>query len=166
MNEWVAMSLVAALMLLVGGYYLYTSLRTLRRTTPQFEMLPDERRFLRRQARRRMANSALMLLLAGLLIGAYAAGLPARADQIGRQRELAAVDGVKPPLNDEQRQFVRFFGGFVIAMLILLGVIVLVAGLDMWATRQYALFKLREIQSGRRAMIEHQLAKWREERGR
>lgn len=164
MNEWIAMSVLAGLLVLVGGYYLVTGIRTLRRTTPAFEMLPDERRFLRRQAWRRIVNSVLMLLLSAQLVGAYAAGLPQRTDEIGNERERAAVNGVKPPLTDEQRQFVRFFGGCVIAFMVQLGVVVGMAGLDLWATRRYALTKFRQIQTERRAMIERQIAKWREER--
>ncbi len=163
------MSLLAGLMVLVGGYYLFTASRTLRRTTPAFEMLPDERRFLRRQAWRRIFNSVLMLLLAVQLVGAYLGGLPERADEIGRQREQAAAaapDGKKPDLDPEQKQFVRFFSGFFIAFLLLLGAVVMMAGLDLMATRRYALFKLRQIQTDRRAMIQRQLDKWHEERVR
>jgi hypothetical protein len=163
-NEWIATSALAGLLVLVGGYYLFTGIRTLRRTTPAFEMLPDERRFLRRQAWRRIINSVLMLLLAVELVGAYSAGFPRRIDEIGAAREKAAVNGVKPPLTEEQRQFVRFFGGCVIAFLLQLGLVVALAGLDLWATRRYALTKFRQIQTDRRAMIERQITKWREER--
>jgi hypothetical protein len=163
-NEWIAMSVLAGLILLVGGYYLYSGIRTLRRTTPAFEMLPDERRFLRRQAWRRIINSFLMLLLSAELVAAYAAGLPKRIDGIIDEREHAAVDGVKPPLTDAQRQSVRFFGGCVIAFMFQLGVVIALAGLDFWATRRYALTKFRQIANERRAMIQRQLTKWREER--
>lgn len=164
MNEWIAMSVLAGLILMVGGYYLYSGIRTLRRTTPAFEMLPDERRFLRRQAWRRIINSFLMLLLSVELVAAYASGLPERIDGIISERERATVNGVKPPLTDEQRQSVRFFGGCVIAFMLQLGVVIALAGLDFWATRRYALSKFRQIATERRAMIQRQLTKWREER--
>lgn len=169
MNEWVAMSLLAGLLVLVGGYYLLTAIRTLQRTTPAYEMLPDERRFLRRQSWRRLVNSALMLVLAVLMVGAYLVGLPQRAAEIGQEREAAAQkaeDGRPPQLTDEQRQFGRFFAASVIAFLMLLFVIVMMAGLDLLATRRYALYKFRQIQTDRRAMIQRQLDKWREERNR
>ena len=164
-GELVAMSVLAVLIVLVGGYYLFTAIRTLRRTSPRFEMLPDERQFLRRQACRRLINSVLMLVLAGLLIGAYTMGMPKRLVEINDERENKMVDGVKPPLTKEQKTFVWFFGGSVIAFLSLLFVIVMLAGLDLMATRRYALLALRKIQTDRRAMIERQLEKWREERG-
>ena len=57
MNEIHAMLALVALLVIVAGYYTRIQIRTLRRTTPQYEMLPDERRFLRRQAWRRLVNS-------------------------------------------------------------------------------------------------------------
>jgi hypothetical protein len=162
--ELVAMSLLAALLLAVAVYYLRKAIRTLQRTTAAFEMLPDERVFLRRQAWRRLVNSGFMIALAGLLIGAYAVGLPQRADEIGKQREREAVDGQKPPLTEEQRDFGRLFGGYLIGFLALLALVVILAGLDYFATRRYAFAQLRRIQIDRRAMLERQMTRWREER--
>ncbi len=106
-----------------------------------------------------------MLLLAVELVGAYSSGLPQRIDAIGEARDNAKALGVEhPPLTEEQRQFVRFFGGCVIAFLLQLGLVVALAGLDLWATRRYALTKFRQIQTDRRAMIDRQITKWREER--
>ena len=162
-SELVVMSLAAALVLVVAAYYLRWAVRTLRRTTGAFEMLPDERQFLRRQAWRRLVNSGLMLLLGVLLIGAYAGGLPQRAEEIGKQREREAVDGQKPPLTEEQRDFSQLFVAYWTAFLLLLGIIVALAGLDLMATRRYAVTQLRRIQTDRRAMLERQIARWREE---
>src|SRR5262245_11848342 len=163
------MSLLAGLLVLVGGYYLFTAIRTLQRTTPAFEMLPDERRFLRRQAWRRLINSTLMLLLAVLMVGGYLIGLPQRAAEIGREREVAAQqaeNGRPPQLTDEQRQFGRFFAASVIVFLMLLFVIVMWSVVGLLATRRYAWYKFRQIPTDRRAMIQRQLDKWREERDR
>jgi hypothetical protein len=162
--EWVAMAALVVLLLLIAAHYLRKSLRVLRQTTPAYEMLPDERVYLRRQAWRRVVNSGLMLVLAGLLVGSYAFGLQERADAIGRQREQQAVDGQKPPATEDQREFGRLFAGYVIAILLLLGSIVILAGLDFFATRRYALTQLRKIQTDRRAMLERQITRWREER--
>jgi hypothetical protein len=156
-------SLVGAL-LFVAAFYLRKAVRTLRLTTPAFEMLPDERRYLRRQAWRRIVNSALMLILAGMLVGSYVGGLQDRADAIGRERERQAVDGQKPPLTDEQRDFGRFFAGYIVIVLILLFIVVMLAGLDLFATRRYAVTQLRKIQTDRRAMLQRQITRWRQER--
>jgi hypothetical protein len=162
--ELVAMFALVAVLLLIAAHYLRKSIRTLRQTTPAFEMLPDDRAYLRRQAWRRIINSALMLMLAALLVGSYVGGLQERADDIGRQREQQAVDGRKPPPTEEQREFGRLFAGYVIAVLMLLGGIVMLAGVDFLATRRYALTQLRKIQTDRRAMLQRQITRWREER--
>ena len=164
MNEWFAMSVLALILVLVGAYYLRKSILILRRTSPAFEMLPDDRSYLRRQAWRRIVNSCLMFLLATVLVGSYLGGMQEKADEIVSGREKATVDGVKPPLTDQQRQFRVVFSAVWISTLALLGTIVVLAGIDLFATRRYALTQLRRIQSDRRAMLERQLAKWRDER--
>lgn len=156
---------LVAILLLVAGYYARISIRTLRLTTPQYEMLPDERRFLRRQAWRRLANSGLMVLLAGVLLGSYAFKLQERADELGDRRvKIREVEGMAGKMNDADRQFTRLYAGYWIACLLLLGVILGLAGLDLMATRRYALTKLRQIQTDRRAMIQRQLERYRQER--
>ena len=55
MVEWVAMSALVVVLLLIAAHYLRKSLRILRQTTPAFEMLPDERLYLRQQAWRRLS---------------------------------------------------------------------------------------------------------------
>lgn len=155
---------LAILLALIAWYYIRRSVRTLQTTTPAFEMLPNERRFLRRQAWRRLANSVLMLILAVLLATWYAAGINNRADQLAEERVAQRVDGKAPPMNEEQKERGRFFAGYVIVMLSLLGVIVLMAGIDLFATRMYGLRELRQINSDRRAMLARQIDRWRQER--
>jgi hypothetical protein len=163
-KEWIAMSVLVVVLVAVGAYYLRKAIRVLGRTTPAFELLPEDRTYLRQQAWRRIVNSGLMFLLAAIMVGSYASGIQQRADEINRDREQAAVEGKKPPLTPEQSEFAQLFTGVLITMLILLGLIVCIAGIDLFATRRYALTQLRRIQSDRRAMLERQLARWREER--
>lgn len=164
MFEWAALAVLAVVLLSVATYYLRQSIRTLQRTTPAFEMLPDERRFLRRQAWRRAVNSGLMILFLVLLVGSYAMGMQQRLIEIGNERQRAAVDGEKPALTPEQRQFTRIAGGFWIAMLLLLSLILAMAALDLFATRRYLLTQMLRIQTDRRAMMDRQIIRWREER--
>jgi hypothetical protein len=165
-NETNAMIALVATLLLVAGYYARVQIRTLRRTTPAFEMLPDERRFLRRQAWRRLVNSGLMLLLAGLLVGAYASGMEQRGAELGERRQkIREAEGAAGKMSDEDRRFTRIYGGYWITCLLLLGAIIAMAGIDLMATRRYALTKLRQIQTDRRAMLQRQLERYRQERG-
>lgn len=152
---------LAILLALIAWYYLRRSVHALRTTTPAFEMLPNERRFLRRQAWRRLGNSVLMFLLAFLLAGWYLAGINDRADELAEERVAQRAGGNPPPMTEEQKNRSRFFAGYVITMLSLLGIIVMLAGLDLFATRMYGLRELRQINSDRRAMLERQIDRWR-----
>ena len=166
MNESHALIGLVAVLVLVAGVYTRKQIRTLYRTTPEYEMLPDERRFMRSQAWRRLANSGLMLVLAGLMASGSALGLEERADELGERRvKQRQADGVAGKMNDEDRQFSRLYGGYWITCLLLLGSILGLAGIDLMATRRYALKKLRQIQTDRRAMLQRQLERYRQERG-
>jgi len=157
-------SLLAILLVVVAWHYSRKSVRTLQTTTAAFEMLPNERRYLRRQAWRRLVNSALMTLLAILMCTWYAAGINERADKLADERVAQRVNGKAPPMTEEQKENSRFFAIYVIVMLVLLGAIVMLAGLDLFATRLYGLKELRKINTDRRAMLQRQLDRWRQER--
>jgi hypothetical protein len=47
---------------------------------------------------------------------------------------------------------------------VVLFVVLVLAGIDVWATRRYAITQFRKIQTDRRAMIERQVIKMRQER--
>ncbi len=166
MTERITMAVLVAALVGVSWYYCRKAWRTLQATGPTCEMIPEERRFLRRQAWRRLVNGGFMVALALMLAGSYVLGLQSRAEAIGLEREAKAVNGVKPPLTPEQQQFGRLFSGYVIVLLLLLALIIFLAGIDLFATRRYAITQLRRIQDDRRAMMERQMERWRQERNR
>jgi hypothetical protein len=166
MAEQITMVCLVTALVGIAAYYCRKSWLTLKATQEECEMLPEERLYLRRQAWRRLVNSGFMIALAVLLAGSYVLGFQARAEAIGRERELQAVNGVKPPLTPEQQAFGRFFSGYVIVLLVLLAGIIFLAGVDLFATRRFAITQLRRIQADRRAMMERQLDRWRRERDR
>jgi hypothetical protein len=163
-NIHLSLGILTAALVILAGYYAWKCLRTLYRTGPQFEMLPDDRRFLRQQAWRRLINSGLTLILASLLAAPFLTGLQTRAEQLGDEREQLRNEGRSAPFSPEQREFVRFYAGYWIIFLILLGAILAVAGVDVFATRRFAMTQMRRIQADRRAMLERQLERLREER--
>jgi len=161
---YVAVGALVGVLLLLAGYYGWKSIRTLHRTGPQYEMLPDDRRFLRKQAWRRLVNSVLKVVLAGLLAVPFLTGLQNRAKQLGDEREQQRIEGRWSPFSPEQKQFVRFYAVYWIGFLLLLSLILFVAAIDVFATRHFALTQMRRIQADRRAMIQRQLERLREER--
>ena len=72
--------------------------------------------------------------------------------------------GGQVELTDAQRDFGRLYGGFWIVFLLILMVVVLLAAYDLWATRRYGLHERRRIQADRRAMLEQQISRLRQER--
>ena len=152
-------SLLVAVLVLGSAYYGWKQLRQLRRLREQ-PPAEDEMRWEKRKAWRRLISSGLTFLMA-LLLGALLAFYENDAQRLADER-----DGVAPgtELTADQKDFVRKWVGLVIALLVLLFTVVMLAGADLWATRTYALRQFRKLQADRRAMIERQATRMRQER--
>jgi amino acid transporter len=146
---------LAALSAFIGWRQVAALLRLRGQSLPE-----EELRWERRKAYRRLVSSGLMVVMAVLLVVLLAFYEPA-AHQLAEERK--DLDP-KPPLTPEQTAFVRYWGGTLIALLLVLLSVVLLAGLDLWATRRYALRQYRKLQADRRAMIERQASRLRQER--
>jgi hypothetical protein len=157
-------SLLVLLLLGVAGYFARQQVQALRALPRQDNLPPEDERYFRRRAWRRLLGCALLAAIAGMIAWAYVGGLVERLDAIGEANQ-ARPDGAAPALNPEDKQFVKFFGYYWIGILLLLLVLVFVAGWDMWATRGYASRHYRRINDDRRAMLQRQLVQLRKERG-
>jgi hypothetical protein len=160
--QTVAAGLLVVLLVAVAGYFLgrhVQVLRDLRRYPPP----PDEARHLRRQGYLRLVTSALLLLL-GFLLATAQLYLESPAQQLADERAAQEAAGEKADFTDAQRDFGRLYGGFWIGFLLILMVIVFLAAADLWATRRHALNEHRRIQADRRAMLEQQISRMRNER--
>ncbi len=161
----VALGLVfAAILLVLGAGAGSRQFATLRRVRDEPHMPEIDRRYYRGQARRRLTASALMFVI-GLMIGAYyLSGMDARMDAIPERNK----GGEPPPPDDPQVQsdkaFTRFVGGYVIVMVVLLGIVVFVALLDYWATRVYWLARYQEIRADHETKLRRDLAVFRRQK--
>jgi hypothetical protein len=149
-------------LLFVAALYGVRQLLALRRLRAAEEMALEERDYLYRRARRRLLMSLLLLLLGGMLATALLY-LETPAQRLADQREVQE-QGDPPPLNPEQRLFARFYTSFWIVFLLVLMAVVLLAAIDFWATRRYGLSQHRKLVADRRAMIERELSRLRQER--
>src|SRR5206468_3992140 len=113
--------------------------------------------------KRRLAGSVLMAVFAGLLAGSLTF-LEDPAGRLAEEGEAAREHGQQPVLDPEQKQFIHFYGGYWIVMLLVLLALVALAAFDLLATRRFGLRQYRKIQTDRRAMIERQAARLRQER--
>jgi hypothetical protein len=146
--------LVVGLLALAGGYG-WSQWRLLRRLRAPGRPGGEDDRYLRGQARRRLATSVLLLVLAGLLAVALAC-LEGPAQRLADQAPGAAP-------TPEQRQFFHFYGAYWIVFLLVLLAVVALAGIDLWAIRRYGARQFRRLQDDRRAMLERQAALLRQQ---
>lgn len=145
-------------------YYGRQQLQTFRRLRSGEEFHPDERRYLHRQAWRRLVNSGLMLVLAGLIAGYYLCGLEARVTALGDLVESQRQRGEAVVFDAEQQRVGWLFGGFLITILLVLMAMVFLVAIDVWAIRRYGRQFMKQLNAERRAMLEGQVARLRAER--
>jgi hypothetical protein len=153
----------AAVLLLLAIFSMRRQIFTLKRLRADPHIPSDDRSYLRNQAYRRLVVGVFLIGLAGMLAGAFFSGIERRADEIGKKREVNE-EGQKPPVPQEDKDFLRFYSFYWIGVLILLFLIVSLAIVDIWSTRRYAWQQLRRIQSEHRAILERDLAMYRQQR--
>jgi hypothetical protein len=145
---------LVALSLVVG----WRQILALRRLRTAVGLSEEERLYERRKAIRRLVSSALTLLLA-VLLACHLAFFDATAGRVIREQ----VDPELGP-TDQQKWLVRIWMSLLIATLLVLLVVLILAGLDLWATRRFAIGQYRKIAGDRRAMIQRQVNRLREQR--
>jgi ABC-type Fe3+ transport system permease subunit len=154
-------TLLVLLLVLLAGYFGWQQLQSLRRLRTQ-SLPDDESNWERRKAYRRLISCALLLVMAALLGGLLVFYEPT-AERLAEERKNFAV-GEAPPFTPEEKVFLRVYYGMWIGFLLALLAVVLLAGMDLWATRRYGLSQYRKLQADRRAMIERQANRMRQER--
>jgi uncharacterized membrane protein len=155
---------VALVVVLVtlAGYFGWRQVQALRSLRQPGDLSPEDRRYVYNQAARRLVGSALMLALAVLLASAFF--LEGPANMLLAEREAAIERGEQPRLDASQRDFWNTYRIHWLIILLILFVIIILAGWDYFAIRRFGLRHYRQIQEGRRAMIENELARLRSQR--
>jgi hypothetical protein len=161
-NQILFTSVLIVVLLGLAGFSAWRQWLTVRSLEGEDTLSAEDRLFVRRQVRRRLTCAGLMVVLAGLLALSFV--LEGPANLLVEQGEAARARGEWRPLDPEQQRFFHLWGGFwIVALLVLLGIIVL-AGLDLFAIRRYGQRHMRQIQADRRAMINEQIARVRSQR--
>jgi hypothetical protein len=158
------LSTILLIVVLVGlaGYYAWRQVQTLRELRHEENLPREDRSYMRNQAWRRLACCALMVVFAAMLTGWFFIGWP--FEDLVKLGEEAAGRNERPELDPGQKQVVRIAGFYwVAAMLVLLGMMGL-ALFDILAIRRFGQRHFRKLQADRRAMIERQAARLREQR--
>jgi len=150
---------LVVVLLAMAGYFLWRQVRTLRNLS---SLDPEERRFVRSQAWRRLFCSGLMVVLAGLL--AASLSVEGAANQLASEGEAHRLRGEKPPLNPEQKRFLNLYGNYWVGITLVLFLVIVLAGVDFMAIRRYGKRQLQQIRADRKAMLEGELTRIRSQR--
>jgi hypothetical protein len=150
-------------LLALSVYYTGQQVQTLRGLRAAEETDLEERLYLRRQARRRIFGCVLTVLLAVFLAGLLIF-LEGPLKKLSDEMEEAETNGEVLELSQEQRSLRKLYAIWNIGLLLTLLAVLAVAGVDYLATRRFGRRQMRRIQADRRAMIERQAARLRQER--
>jgi hypothetical protein len=137
----------------LAGYFTWRQFKTRHLLTHDRTLSPDDRLYLIRQSRRRLICSVLMVLFAGFLIGWYfiEPNLP--------DKNLAADQ--EPGKAHPLVEMVAYY--WITALMVLFGILVL-AGMDFFATARYAMRQKKLLEVEHRAALETAAARLRSER--
>jgi hypothetical protein len=163
---WPQIIFGAVLVLVLLGtslLYIVRQIVALRRLRAAEEMALEERAYLHSRARRRIVTSILLFLLGVMLAGALVY-LEVPAQRLADEQAAKEQQGDTTPLTSESRLFAQIYLWFWVLFLLVLMAVVLLAALDYWATGRYALRQHRKIVADRRAMIEREVSRLRQER--
>jgi hypothetical protein len=122
--------LIAGVLLALAAYFGWRQWVTWRAVRFDATLPADQRRFLLQQFQRRLLGSILLVLLAGMMIGALFLdfdALQTPAEDVPLiEREAAA------------KKTARILGSYTIAMLLLVLVMLVLAIVDFWATARFS----------------------------
>jgi hypothetical protein len=156
-------AVLVLVLLFTSILYIVRQIVALRRLRAVEEMGLEERAYLHSRARRRIVSSILLLLLGIMLAGALIY-LEAPAQRLADEQAAKEQQGDTSPLPPEKRGFAQFYAWFWLLFLLVLMAVIFLAALDYWATQRFGFRQHRKIIEDRRAMLEREIARLRQER--
>jgi len=161
-NELGSILVLAVLLLGLAVYFGRQQLRVLRGLGSPDALGADDRRYVLKQAYRRLFCTALLVVFAGLLIG----WLFLEPGQRQVREEVRAAQAVDPNvrLTEEQKDSVRIVVAYWIGALLVLLVLLICAAMDFWSTARYGLSQHRKLLAAQREMLQQHTAQRRQER--
>ena len=154
-KEIVYGAVLVAVLAVLAGFYAWRQVLMLRRLRGPHGLSDAEAQWRRGQAWRRLTGSALMLAMAALLAWA-ALVMGGRASELARQGPASDTP--------EAHQFLRAYILVWVAFLMLLLALLAVVAVDLWSTRRFSVREQRKILDDKRAMIQHEVTKMRQQR--
>ena len=146
---------LTGLIVAIAVYFALQQRKTLAMLRHDTGLSLDDRRFWHQQVVRRVVSSVLLFLFAAMLVGwlLLAPGL----------------DALRPPepveeMPESTKESLRFFVGYVIATLLVFGLVLLVAVIDLLATARYGARHRRLLENDRRAALAEEVERLQRDR--
>jgi hypothetical protein len=138
-SEQISGLVLAVVLLALAAIFTWRQKRSLQALRELPALSPEDHRYHRNQARRRIAYAVLMLGCVALIVGWFF-------------------------LEDLLNQSVELFTLYWIAVLLLVLAMIFLAAFDFWAIARFGIRQHRQIQADRRAMLENHAARYRSQR--
>jgi hypothetical protein len=153
-------AVVVPVLLGLAAYFGWRQRRTLLSLRANPDLPPEERGYLRVQAWRRLACCALMVVLAGLLVGSYFFEAPLQ--EVGEAIRERSAQGQDP--EPEHKTFARAFAGYLIAILLVLLTMLILVVMDVFAIARFGARQHRKLREDYRAALQSEITRLRGER--
>jgi hypothetical protein len=161
----VAALFVAIPLALLGIASGWLQLRGMRQLKERTHVPSDELAYLRNRHRRRLLAAVIMVLIGGLIAGAYLSGMEQRADALAAHDPDAPRDEAgKRTIPPEDRQFVRFWGTYWIVVIVLVFALITIALMDAWAARRYWMGVYKQIKEEHQTKLRRDLAVYKQQK--
>jgi hypothetical protein len=160
----VAALFVAVPIALLGVASGLLQVRGMRRLKARTHVPSDERTYLRGRHRRRLLAAGVMVVIGGLIAGAYLSGMEQRADALGEPDPAAPRDEAgKRVIPPEDRQFVRAWGVYWIVVIVLAFALIGIAVVDAWAARRYWMGVYRQLKEDHDTKLRRDIAVYKQQ---
>ncbi|HZZ77116.1 MAG TPA: hypothetical protein VFE62_01275 [Gemmataceae bacterium] len=143
---------IAVVLVGVAAFFFVRQRQTLQSVHADASMSEEQRRYLLTQARRRIAGSVLLLILAGMLVGSLFFDYEPLRTKI---HELPAEQ------QEAAKYAVRVFGVYWMAFLFVLLALMALAVFDFWATARFSVQQQRQLFQQHQDMLEAELTEHR-----
>lgn len=156
--------ILATIPLLLGIGAGYRQVANLRRLRDEPYMADGDRQYVQRQARRRLVMSGFLLIVGGMIYVYYLSGMDARMDAIPERNKAAGQPPPDDPQAQADKQFTLFVAVYVIVIILILGIWVGMAVIDVWATRNYWMARYKELKADHEIKLQRDLAVYRQQK--
>lgn len=149
----------ALVVVLVGlaGYFSWQQKKTLGSLKAGSTLAVEDRRYLRKQAFRRILCSCLMVVIAGLLVGSVFLDDLVRGPPLNQEQ----IDRGVGQIDKEKREIARAKIVYWAVILMVVFGLFFLAVIDLMATARFGFRHHRQLEAEKNAVLEEELSRWR-----